>query len=591
MLRRRSAIALVASIGLPLRGEAAEPGAGEARRLHDLFARQWEDSARRFPEFATFRGDHRFGDRLTDRSREGRAAHDAAARAFLAEARAIRRDALAPRDRVSLDLFIDRHEREVDEQSLPGPRTTTLGALGGVHTALAHLLRVTPTNTREHADQLLARLAAVPRRMDQEIDVLREGIALGWVAAKDVVARVLAQIDSQVQAPVESGPFYGPFGRLGSAIPEADRARLQAAGRQAIERDVIVPMRKLREFVANEYAPKAPASGAYSGYPDGERAYAMAVRRGTTTTQSVRDIHELGLRELARIRAEMDRTMAQSGHQGSFAEFIGFLYTDPRFRPADGQALLALYRDVGKRIDAELPRLFAELPRLPYGIRAMPDHLGPDHAEYYDGPALDGSRPGWFNAQVLGWRNKRTWDAETLVAHEAVPGHHLQIARANELGDLPPFRRVPFAYTAFVEGWALYAETLGFDIGLYRDPYSRFGHLQWQAFRAARLAVDTGFHALGWSRQRSIDFMVDRTGVDREFVTSEIDRYASDPGQALSYMIGKLEIDRLRDRASARLGQRFDIRRFHNAVLDNGALPLTVLGVLLDEWIEAQRAS
>ena len=270
---------------------------------------------------------------------------------------------------------------------------------------------------------------------------------------------------------------------------------------------------------------------------------------------------------------------------------MAFLNSDERFFHKSPEALLAGYRDIAKRIDAEMPRLFAELPRAPYGVRAMPAHMGANRAEYYNGPAADGSRAGFFFANTLAWRKRPIWGMETLVAHEAMPGHHMQIARASELRGLPNFRRTGFGYTAFSEGWALYAETLGFDLGLYTDPYSRFGHLQWQAFRAARLVVDTGVHALGWGRQQAIDFMVERTGVEREFVAGEVDRYTSDPGQALAYMVGKLKFDELRDRAKARLGARFDIRKFHNAVLDNGALPLGTLERLIDEWISAQGSS
>ena len=264
-----------------------------------------------------------------------------------------------------------------------------------------------------------------------------------------------------------------------------------------------------------------------------------------------------------------------------------FLNTDPRFFHTSAEALLAGYRDIAKRLDAEMPKLFAELPRAPYGVQAMPAHMG-NRAEYYNGPALDGSRAGVFFANTTALNGRPRWAMETLVAHEAVPGHHLQIARAIELRGLPAFRRSGWGYTAFTEGWALYAETLGFDLGLYTDPYQRYGHLQWQAFRAARLVVDTGIHALGWTRQQSIDYMVERTGVNREFVTSEIDRYTSNPGQALAYMIGRLKIAELRDRARTRLGARFDIRQFHNAVLDQGALPLATLERVIDEWIAVQ---
>jgi uncharacterized protein (DUF885 family) len=351
-------------------------------------------------------------------------------------------------------------------------------------------------------------------------------------------------------------------------------------------------MRRLRAFVADEYMAKAPASGALSNYPDGLRVYEQLVQNSTTSRLTAREIHDIGRRELTRIRADMEAVIREVGREvksdGDFAQFNVFLNTDPRFAYASAEAMLAHYRDVGKRLDAELPRLFAELPRAPWGVKAMPSHMGADRAEYYQNPAQDGSRAGFFFANAQGWRNKRTWEAETLVAHETVPGHHLQGARALELKGLPEFRRNAF-YTAYDEGWALYAETLGFELGLYNDPFSRFGHLQWQAFRAARLIVDTGIHALGWSRERAIDFMVERTGVPREFVTAEVDRYTSNPAQALAYMIGKLKIDELRARAAQKLGTKFDLRRFHNLLLDQGALPLDVLEQLTDEWIATEQ--
>jgi uncharacterized protein (DUF885 family) len=282
----------------------------------------------------------------------------------------------------------------------------------------------------------------------------------------------------------------------------------------------------------------------------------------------------------------MEAVRREVGFGGDFAAFIEHLNTDPKFFHVSAEALLAGYRDIAKRIDPELPRLFAVLPRAPYGVRAMPAHMSPDRAEYYDAPTLDGSRGGWFNANAAGWRTRPIWAMETLVAHEAVPGHHLQSARALELGELPKFRRSA-GYVAFGEGWALYAETLGFQLGLYKDPYSRFGHLQWQAFRAARLVVDTGIHALGWSRRQAIDWMTERTGRERRFVESEVDRYYSWPAQALGYMIGQLKIIELRDRARQKLGARFDIRQFHGAVLDQGAVPLPVLERAVDAWVAA----
>jgi uncharacterized protein (DUF885 family) len=569
--------------------QAAAPSEA-SRQLQSLFERQWEYQRQTFPEWGTFRGDNRFGDRLTDVSAAARGAQDAATQRWLDEARRIERGPLSDTERVSLDLFINNQERRIALMPFAGYRSLSIGSNDGVQSALAGLLAVTPMNDRAQAAQLGQRLAAVPKRMDDEIVHLREGLRLGWVPPREVLDRALEQIDKQLAPALEDGPFYAPFKRLPASMPATERSELQANGRAAVERDVLPALRRLRTSIADEYRPKAVANGALSSYPDGARVYELLVRNQTTTALSAREIHDIGLRELARIRAEMDAVIREVKFEGGFAKFIEFLDTDPRFKYASAEALMVHYRDIGKRLDAELPTLFAELPRAAWGVKAMPPHMGADRAEYYQRPAQDGSRAGFFFANALAWQRKRTWEAETLVAHEAVPGHHLQGARAIELRGLPEFRRNAF-YTAYGEGWALYAEALGFELGLYTEPTSRFGHLQWQAFRAARLVVDTGIHAFGWSRERAIDFMVERSGVPRDFVVSEVDRYTSTPAQALAYMIGKLKIDELRARATQKLGAKFDLRRFHNMLLDQGALPLDVLERLADEWIARELSS
>ncbi len=589
-----SALRCLAAIGLLASAAAAsaQPATpnDDAQRLHALFERAFDEQTRRAPEWATYRGDHTYGDRLTDMSPEAQAERDAAVRALLAEAQAfsrLARERLGTQDRLSLDMFIGAQQRQVEQQAFAGWRTMSLRALGGPHTQFADLMAMSPTSRTELVEKTLLRMAAYPRRIDQEIANLRRGMAAGWVPPRDVLERVLKQIDGQLTAEVEANPHYAPFKRLSAQIPATERSRLQAAAREAIERQVVPAQRRLRDFVEREYLPRAPASGALSGYPGGAAVYAMQVRHNTTTELSPQQIHDIGLAELKRLRAQMDAVRTETRFDGDWPAFVNFLNTDPRFFHDSPEALLAGYREIAKRLDAEMPKLFAELPRAPYGVSPMPAHMGA-RAEYYNGPALDGSRGGTFFADVISYKRKPKWAMETLVAHEAVPGHHLQVARSTELAGLPRFRRSGFGYTAFSEGWALYAETLGFEAGLYADPYSRFGHLQWQAFRAARLVVDTGIHALGWSRQRAIDFMVDETGVGRDFVESEVDRYTSQPGQALAYMIGKLKFDELRDRAKTKLGTRFDLRRFHNAVLDHGALPLPLLDQIVDDWIAAE---
>ena len=569
-------------------GQTAAAPAGRstvAQALHALFERYWEDTARWHPEWATFRGDHRWGDRFTDASPEAEAARDAQGARWLAEARAIPREPLAVIDRNSRDMFIHNLEAEQRLAAFEGWRTLSLGALWGAQSALAGLLRATPVDTDAQAEQLLARLAAYPQRMAQEIARLERGLALGWVTARPVLQRALAQIDGQLAPATRDGPFFEPFKRLGRSIPEARRLALQDAGDAAIRAQVLPAMQRLRAFIVQRYLPAAPEAGGLRERPGGTALYAELVRQHTTTTLSPAQIHQTGLDELARLHREMDKVQADLKFSGSFSEFVAHLNRPANFYPSP-EAMMDGYRATAKRLDPEMPRLFAELPRAPYGIRAMPAHQGPGAADNYSAPSDDGRQPGWYNANVLAFERRAKWALPTLVAHETVPGHHLQIGRARELGQLPAFRRNG-GYTAFSEGWGLYAETLADEIGFYATPEDRFGYLQAQAFRAARLVVDTGLHALGWSRQQAIDRMVEEVGESPVFVTSEVDRYLSNPGQALAYKVGQLHILALRERARQALGPRFDLRRFNNAVIDQGALPLDVLSLQIDDWAAA----
>jgi uncharacterized protein (DUF885 family) len=583
--RRFGGVALAAAaLGLPpLARAASRNDNGEGRRLHAFFDTEWERSARDHPEVATYRGDNRYGDRLTDNSGPAIAAREAADRAALQTVTRFKRELLTPADQLSYDVFVYDLTQQVRFQAFKGYDTLVLGSSGGFHTDFAELLRSSPNGRRAEVEQILARMAAFPLRVGQEIARMREGMALGWVPARPVLDRVVQQIDGQLPADVTQGPFYERFAQLPGSVSPADQEALRAHARRAIAEHVAPALKRLRAFVVDEYVAAAPVDGALSRYPGGAEVYAAVIEEQTTTRMSADQIHALGVEQVARLRGEMEAAIREAHFTGDFRAFVKHANTDPKFLMASGEALLAGYRDIGKRVDPELTRLFVELPRTPYGVRAMPAHLGAGQAEFYSGPALDGSRPGWFNANTLAYRARPTWGMETLLCHEAVPGHHLQIARASELQQLPLFRR-DSGYTAYVEGWALYAETLGADIGLYADPYSRFGHLQSVIFRAARLVVDTGLHAKGWARQQAIDYMVDRTGEDADYVAAEVDRYYSSPGQALAYMIGQQKIVELRERSRRKLGDRFDVRRFHQTVLDQGALPLDVLERVIDEW-------
>ena len=587
--RRSALVALL----LGCSGVLAHPGLpdpAETRRLHALFDAEWEWNMRTFPEWATYVGDHRYGDRLEDRSLEAEDAYFGHARERLARLASIDRAKLSAADRVSHDILVRDTRQWIERQAHPGLRTLALSAVGGPHMGFAELLRASPAGTEKDARNLVARMSAYPAVVDQVIARMRAGLAAGWVTHRPSLARVPAQIDGQLPEDAAKSPLYEPFTRLGRDLSEHERAELASAARHALRENVYPALQKLRRFIVDEYLPHAPDDGAMSAYPGGPAAYAYLVRARTTTDLDARTIHAIGQREVVRLRSGMEEQMKLAGFNGTFAEFVTYLNSDPRFFHPNAEALLTRYRDIAKRVDPELPKLFAQLPRAPYGIRAIPAHQGPDTMENYDSPALDGSRPGWFNANTTALERRPIWGMETLFAHEAVPGHHLQIARARELGDQPMFRRAG-SYVAYVEGWALYAETLGDQLGLYTDPYSRFGHLQAQAWRAARLVIDTGIHALGWKRAQAIEWMAERTGMAQKTVESEVDRYYVWPAQALGYMIGELKIIELRDRARAALGDRFDIRRFHMAVLDTGAVPLAVLEQSIDEWIGAEKAA
>lgn len=561
----------------------AAPDAAETVRARALFDRYWQESAERFPEWATWRGDHRFDDRLYDASESAEASNDAWTLRLLNAARTLPREALGPADRTSLDLFIHDRADDAAMQRFVGYRHMAFGSSFGFQSLLPELLRAMVVRDPVRAEQALVRLSGYAKRVNQEIDGARRAAALGWIQPRPVLERTLGQIDAQLAPAPGDGPFTEPFKKLDDP---ALRARLASA----IEQEVLPAQRRLRVFIANELLPKAPAQGGLSRYPGGAEVYAALVRHHTTTDLTPAQVHALGLRELDRIGKGFDDVRKALKVEGSVAEIAKRL-SEPAYLFDSPDALLDGYRAIGKRIDAELPHLFAELPRAPWGVRAMPAFLGPGAAEYYISPPPDASEPGWFNANAQAYRQRPRWTMPTLVAHEAVPGHHLQNARALELSGLPEFRRQGW-YTAYGEGWALYSETLGTIIGLYDKPEDRFGHLQQQALRAARLVVDTGLHALGWSRQQAVDFMIEQYGGPRDFIESEVDRYISNPGQALAYMVGQVKIIELRERARVALGERFDLRRFHNAVLDQGALPLDVLDQRIADWTatEATRA-
>jgi uncharacterized protein (DUF885 family) len=418
---------------------------------------------------------------------------------------------------------------------------------------------------------------------------MRAGIAAKMVQPQVVMRRLPGQIKRQIVEEPTASLFYKPFKSFPINMAAADRERLEREAQAAIREQVVPAYRKFFGFFEREYFPAClKGIGAWQ-LPDGQGFYAFLARKHTTTKLTPEQIHETGLEEVKRIRIEMERIKQTVGFKGSLAEFFEYLRTDPRFRFKDPDELMSAYVAFCKRVDPELPRVFKALPKIPYRIEAIPAHMAPDTTTaYYRPPSADGSRPGTFFVNLYRPETRPTYEVAALSLHEAVPGHHLQISIATEMRDVPEFRKHSH-FTSFVEGWGLYSESLGDELGLYDDPYSKFGQLTYEMWRAVRLVVDTGMHSMKWSREQAIQFFKENAAKSELDIVNEVDRYIGWPGQALAYKIGELKIKELRQRAGKRLGDRFDLREFHDVVLKNGALPLDLLERTVDEWIQGDK--
>lgn len=574
---------------------AAAPGAAapaiaaratDVARLHALFDEAWERTKRDNPEFATYLGDDRYDDRLKDLSVEAIERRKAYRRSLLERLRRFDARKLAGEDAVSLAVMKSQLERQVRIDAFHAERMP-ISPMDGPQLDFALLVKSTPFRNATDYERYLKRLHALPAQLRQIEALMRAGLASGWTLPGAAIGRVPSQIDAWVTDDVARSPAWRPFAEFPHAMPQVERERLAAEGRRAIAEDVVPAFRVLKTFVETVYAPGARKTLGAASLPGGSAYYDALIAQQTTTALTAREIHEIGLREMARIGDAMDAVMRRTGFAGSRGEFFQWLHDAPQFYYTRPEDMLAGYRDIAKRVDAGLPRLFAELPRLPYGVRAMEAFEG-DNAEHYTEGSAETGRAGYFEANVNNLRTRPKYDMETLLLHEAVPGHHLQIARAQELRGLPEFRRHGYI-AAYTEGWALYAESLGDELRMYADPYSRFGHLRWEMVRACRLVIDTGIHAFGWDRARAIDYLHANAGIDEPYAAAEVDRYIVNPGQALSYKLGELAIQALRSKAETALRNRFDIRRFHNALIDDGPLPLDVLGQRVDAWIASDR--
>lgn len=562
--------------------EAAEPSAA-AKQLHSLFDSEWELGLKEAPTFATHLGDKRYDNVWPDVSLTGIERRFRHQKDVLQQLLAISGGELSTQDKLNAALYQNQLEIDIAARPFQG-FLMPLDMRGGIQDegSVADVIAFDAVSDYEN---WLARIRAFPVYLNQTIDLMREGVRQKIVQPQIVMQRVPAQIKRQIVDDPTQSLFYKPFKSFPASIAKADQERLQKEAQDAIREHIVPSYKKFAEFFDKEYFPNCFTSVGAWQLPQGDKFYAHCARSFTTTSLTPDEIHEIGLKEVARIRAEMERIKEKVKFQGSLLEFFEHLRHAPEFYFTDAKDLLTAYQAFCKRVDPQLPKMFKTLPRSPYGVEPIPEHMAPDTtAAYYRPPAADGSRAGSYFVNLYKPEARPKYEIAALSLHEAVPGHHLQIAIATELEDVPEFRKQT-GFTAFVEGWALYSESLGDELGVYDDPYSKFGQLTYEIWRAIRLVVDTGLHHKRWTREQAIDYFRQNAAKTELDIVNEVDRYIGWPGQALAYKIGELKIKELRDRAKTKLGSRYDQRTFHDVILRNGAVPLDVLETQVDQWI------
>ncbi len=583
-----------AAIAQPVVADATSPHA----RLFALFAASDEGSLKRNPIQALFRGDLRYADQFGDFITDGYNAREKAAdEADLAALARIDRAQLSPDDRISYDVFKYQTAmglRAYEPKLLEATITRPIDHFAGFQVFVPDLSSgkgAAPFKTVKDYDDNLKRLAEYVVYLDRAIGRMKQGLAAGITNPRLVMVNVVGQLDALLPPRVEASVFYAPVTTFPANFSAADKARLTASY-TAFIRDSLNPAQaRLRDFIRDAYVPRARTTVGLGAMPGGAELYRYLVESTTTTTMTPQEIHALGLSEVDRIHGEMEKVKAQVGFKGSLQDFAQFLRTDPRFAPATAAAMRDAFFAIDRRVGQTVGRDFSTIPKSPLDIQPEPPYKekGAAGGEYQPGTP-DGSRPGTFYYNSYDLPSRYTWGYETLFLHEGRPGHHFQISLAQENTALPAFQRFG-GNTAYVEGWALYAESLGAELGFFTDPYQKYGHLNDEILRAMRLVVDTGIHAQGWSRDQAITYMLDNSAMAKTDATAEVERYIAIPSQALAYKVGQLTIRRLRTKAEAELGPKFDVRAFHAQVLMSGALPMAVLETKIDDWIAATRAS
>jgi uncharacterized protein (DUF885 family) len=565
------------------------------KSFREFLVQDWKRWMEDYPEMATTVGYPGQNRRWSDHSPTGVAAREKHLQESLDTLKRINRSSLPVSEQLNYDLYQELLETTGEGLKygddpmpfrgvIPANRWMPINQMGGVQDA-ADLFAMMPHERISDYEDILARLESLPAPVEQTIAWMQEGQKRGYTPPKVTMRDLPKQLADLIPNDAMKSPLLAPFQQFPVAIGESDRARLTDRAKQIYANRVAPAFAKLRDYLVMTYIPACRENIAATALPDGAAAYAFHVRWQTTTSLAPQQIHEIGLAEVKRIRAEMDKVIQSAGFKGSFREFTQFLRTHPQFYFEKPDDLVNAYRVITKKIDPELAHEFGKLPRLTYGVTPIPDFKAPSQTTaYYQPGSPEAGRPGYYFVNTYNLHARPKWEMEALSLHESVPGHHLQIALAQEQENVPEFRK-HIGYSAFVEGWALYCEGLGEDLGLYKDPYSKFGQLTYEMWRAVRLVVDTGMHSMGWTRQQAIDFFHENTGKTDQDITVEVDRYIVWPGQALAYKLGQLKIRELRGRAEKELGNKFNVRAFHDAVLEQGAVPLSFLETHMNSWI------
>jgi len=581
---------LCVSLFLPLTALAAPAADLETRRkaLNDLLAEQWEYNMRTSPIYASILGDKRYNDKVDDFSQKAIDDGLADAKKFLDRFEAIDTTGFPEQEILNKKLMM-RDLKMTLESARFKPWEMPVSQFGGVHVDMPQLVSVLSFQSVKDYDDYIARLKQMPRYFDENMIQMRKGMAEGLMPARILLEKVVTQSNGLATQTPEQSPFAQPFAKFPSGISEADQKRLREAGLAAIRDSVLPAYVKFTKFVRDEYAPKGRTEPGVWALPNGAERYAFLVKQNTTTNLTPEEIHQIGLQQVHDIEARMLKVANQLGFK-DLKSLDAAIKKDPQLHFQSRQAIIDLYKKDTDQMYAKLPDLFGRLPKAKVEIMPIEEFREKESATHYIQPAIDGSRPGHVMVNTGDFANRTRLDVETTAYHEGVPGHHMQIAIAQELPQLPPFRQNEY-YNAYIEGWALYSERLGEEVGFFQDPYSYFGHLQDDMLRAIRLVVDTGFHYKHWTRQQVVDFFHDHSTIDEVEVQSETDRYMAIPGQALGYKVGQLEILNLRAYAKDQLGDKFDIRGFHDEVLGAGALPMDVLTDRIHEWVSVKKAS